>query len=307
MSLPSVVMCLVGTVMGPKAEEAPLSVATMNIWVGGQNADADKVKSRGMTLAALKKLDADLIGMQEQKGFAAEYAAGLGYQVVAQDDSTAILTRLAVEEVTKSKWGARLRREDGSRVWMFNVHFPAAPYQPYQLAGIEYHDGRLVKTAEDAVTEARLARGENAVRCLREMQAALREAERGEAVVIVTGDFNEPSCLDWTNEAMKANVERFVNVAPVTVSVDWPTSRMFHDAGMKDAYRAVYPDPAAAPGFTWSPRADAKDVMDRIDLVLWKGAWVVTKAEVVGEKGQARVVEPWPSDHRGVRVEMKRE
>jgi exodeoxyribonuclease III len=317
-----------------------LSIATFNIWVGGQNALPDKAASRELTLAAMRSLNADILAIQEQKGFANDYAAALGYNVLVQDDSTAILTRLEILSPSKNTWGAKLRTAQGSSVWVFNIHFPAAPYQPYQLAGIEYHDGRFITTAADAITEARLARGEPALRALRDMQPALREPD---ALVIIAGDFNEPSHLDWTQAATAA----WQRTGPI----DWPTTRLFTDAGLADAFRTLHPDPLAKPGFTWTPRPEPRDVMDRIDLVLFANTgpsaatnnaasptnarttnppstpttpptarsqithagntqptWRVINAQVAGEPGTMTdlIINPWPSDHRAVRIELER-
>ncbi len=298
---------------GPVAAETPerVSIATYNIWVGGEKASTDKAASRAQTLAAMKALDVDVLAIQERREFAAEYASGLGYSVVPLGDSTAILTRFEVLGTSRGMFGAKLRTPQGTIVWAFNVHFPASPYQPYQLAGIEYGDGRFVSTPAQAVTEARLARGEPALKCLRDLDHALREEG---ALVTLCGDFNEPSHLDWTPAAVRA----WNRIGPV----DWPTTRLFNDAGLRDAFRLAHPDPVARPGWTWTPRPESRDVMDRIDLVLAAplttterptgtsnlATWRVIDAQVAGERGPVTdlVIEPWPSDHRAVKVTFER-
>jgi len=279
----------------PAADER-ISVMTYNIWVGGTKGDADPDRSRARTLAAMATASPDIVCMQEQSGNAAWYAEKLGYSVLVQDSSTAILTRFKIVEPTKNKWGAQLQTPQGRTIWVFNAHFPAAPYQPYQLAGIPYYDGRMIETAPEAVTEARLARGENAIRCLRDMQPALRTND----LIILCGDFNEPSCLDWT-PAFATNFSR-------KTPVDWPTTRMFIDAGMRDAWRVVHPNPVTTPGFTWTPRPDERDVLDRIDLVLFTGeGWKAKSAEIVGDDPDTELSEKgstWPSDHFAVRAEL---
>lgn len=270
-----------------------IRIATFNIWVGGEKADADKDLSRRWTLEAMRALKADIIGVQEQKGFAPEYAAGLGFSHTIQDDSTALLLapRFELVETAANRWGARVRTPAGHEVWVFNIHFPAAPYQPYQLHGIDYHGGAFISTPAQAVTQARLARGGYALRCLREMMPALSSGHP----VFLVGDFNEPSHLDWTPAAADAR--------GLPCAVEWPTTVMFHDAGMNDAYRIIHPDPVARPGFTWTPRPEQKDVMDRIDLILFGGRNVrPVSALTVGDSPEHadRVAMPWPSDHRAV-------
>ncbi|MBX3323065.1 MAG: endonuclease/exonuclease/phosphatase family protein [Phycisphaeraceae bacterium] len=273
-------------------DPAKLRFLCMNLWVGGRKGLDTEEASIARTLAVLREADCEVLALQEQSDLAETYAAELGMHCLVQDRSTAILSRHEILETTPHRWGARLDAPGLGPLWVFNVHFPAAPYQPYQLAGIDYHDGRLIATPAEAITEARLARGEPALRCLRELRPALATG----APVILAGDFNEPSHLDWTPEAAAAAVR--------THAVDWPTTRLFSDAGLLDAFRTLWPDPLARPGQTWTPRPEAREVHDRIDLVLASPALRPTEAQVLGETGPMSDValDPWPSDHRAVRV-----
>lgn len=121
--------------------------------------------------------------------------------------------------------------------------------------------------------------------------------------MFVTGDFNEPSALDWTEAAVATGQK--------PVAVNWPTTRSLMDMGFTDAYRAVHPDPVAKPAFTWTPRYDeaaTDDHPDRIDFVFARGAGLAVKdAAIVGEDGPRSdlIVTPWPSDHRAVVAEVR--
>ena len=82
----------------------------------------------------------------------------------------------------------------------------------------------------------------------------------------MTGDFNTPSHLDWT-PAVDGRPRRTVHYP-----VPWPVTSAVAAAGFIDAYRAVHPDPVAAPGHhvdlrlsVPAPRA-ANEVVDRIDI-----------------------------------------
>ena len=168
---------------------------------------------------------------------------------------------------------------------------PSFPYQPYDL-----RDGRLTSAAE-AVAAAISVRGEAIGRMLEDMTDALASG----APIFITGDFNEPSHLDWTDETAAASLH-------FGMKVEWPTSLRVVDAGMTDAYRFVHPDPIASPGSTWTPLAGDDEVHDRIDFVYVGGDGVTAKsARVVGESAEfADVVEtPWPSDHRAMVVEVE--
>jgi hypothetical protein len=117
--------------------------------------------------------------------------------------------------------------------------------------------------------------------------------------VFVTGDFNSPSHLDWTPEVAKVRPE-------VRYPVLWPASAALARAGFRDSYREVYPDPAANPGFTWTPggpESDPHEVFDRIDWVLASGPARAIDSEIVGERGNPEVdiaFKTYPTDHRGV-------
>lgn len=93
--------------------------------------------------------------------------------------------------------------------------------------------------------------------------------------------------------------------------VEWPLTAAIEQLGFIDAYRAAHPDEVASPGFTWSPlirEGATDDHADRIDYVFMLGPTVkVTGAKVVGEDSAKAdlVVNPWPSDHRAVLVDLE--
>jgi exonuclease III len=125
----------------------------------------------------------------------------------------------------------------------------------------------------------------------------------GAAAVFVTGDFNEPSDLDWTASVVAAGIQ--------PVAVAWPTTARIETAGFVDLYRAANPDPLAKPAFTWTSRGDEgdpEDHHDRIDFVFGRASGLkVVEAAIVGENGPRSdiAVDPWPSDHRAVVAEVR--
>ncbi len=154
-------------------------------------------------------------------------------------------------------------------------------------------------------------------------------------VVFLLGDFNESSHLDWTEEYARRGPDRWVDnptKMPLRFPIQWRGSKTFTDAGMRDAYRTIFPNPVTHPGYTWTPPYDngtpgrrpydgdkgPNQILDRIDWVMFAGKGVSVKsAATVGEKftnkehlseGRRKPVYvpeiqydgPWPSDHRGV-------
>ncbi|KAF9126752.1 hypothetical protein BGW39_006377 [Mortierella sp. 14UC] len=116
-------------------------------------------------------------------------------------------------------------------MYLFNCHLYYFPYQPFQLLKIPYDDQPFLSTAEEAIESCRVARG-------KEMEAILGEirkvAEQEKDVsIFLTGDFNEPSHLDWTPLSVLAGLQPLV--------VEWPMTEMAYKAGLVDLWRAYRP------------------------------------------------------------------
>ena len=153
----------------------------------------------------------------------------------------------------------------GRVVAIASVHPPAEPYGP-ELAG------RGATEAEVIALERRI-RLPKAGRAPAHVLPGLAE---GGIPVFLLGDFNAPSHLDWTADAvgLRWHVRR---------PVDWPMSRAVEAAGFRDAWREIHPDPVAEPGLTWwasrpptggyEPGPDTPN--DRIDLLYAAGPAVV--------------------------------
>jgi hypothetical protein len=149
----------------------------------------------------------------------------------------------------------------------------------------------------------------------------LQRAQRLGWPLILTGDFNEPSHLDWTSRYASSGADRWVNnptSTPLRFSIDWPGSRALERIGMVDSFRQVHPDEVARPGNTWTPpyppqtpgrRPYGDQCLDRIDRIYHFGAKITAiEANVVGEQGVATAPKSflrWPSDHRAVVVEYR--
>lgn len=285
------------------AEPLTLRVMSFNLWHGG---DAGK-QPLEQTAKVIREARADIVGLQETAGVASnnqrpdnskKIAEILGWHHFDQGGRTGVVSRFPIIGSTPRKWGVKIETRSGEYVWLFNAHFAHAPYQPYQLLGIPYSSGAFLSTASEAIAAAQKARGEQVTRMLAEVSTATNQRDP----VFVTGDFNEPSHLDWT--AAVAAAKR----CPLEVA--WPTTKAVMDAGFTDGIRQLHPDPLKSPCYTWTPITsihDPKDHHDRIDFVFSRGTKVSLKsAEIVGEKKENAdiVVTPYPSDHRAVVVEV---
>jgi exodeoxyribonuclease III len=299
---------------GPALAETTLRVMSYNIWGGGANEE----KGIDETVAVLRAANPDIVGVQETMlegadctaescppqgtSVAKALADAMGYFYYDQTGTNAalwanaILSRYPIGQATPNQLGVPIDVE-GKTVWIFNIHHDDEPYQPYQLLGIEYGPAPFIKTEAEAVKFATDTRQAGM-----DLLAADLTAAEGAAAVFVTGDFNEPSHLDWTDAAVAAGHH--------PVKVEWPTTKRLTDQGFVDTYRAVHADPVAKPAYTWTPSYDetaTDDHPDRIDFVFVRGDGVAVKdAAIVGEDGPRSdlVVMPWPSDHRAVVTEV---
>ncbi len=146
------------------------------------------------------------------------------------------------------------------------------------------------------------------------------ELKKG-SIIVVAGDFNEPSHLDW-GEATK---DLFSHNGTV---ITWYCTSALEKNGFIDAYREKFPNPQTHPGFTWpadnplvsidelswAPDADERD---RIDFIFFhkENSIVIDSSIIVGPNCSIirgiRAVENtedpffnyegnWPSDHKGI-------
>lgn len=156
-----------------------------------------------------------------------------------------------------------------------------------------------------------------------QINAFLDAVKEETSPVILMGDFNEPSHLDWTEPAS----QRFDHNGVV---INWPSTYALYQNGFTDAYRNYFPDEMTHPGITWPSFAHGKgttswtplsDERDRIDYIFYKGNGITTSdATLVGPKESYAFDKTvttytdndnfvgdtleWPSDHKAVMVTL---
>lgn len=224
----------------------------------------------------------------------------------------------------ESKMGGVLKTElnvAGKDILFYSVHLDYTHYACYLPRG---YSGVTWKQLEKPIVDAD------------EIILANRQSLRDDAIqdiivdtknvapstlVVIAGDFNEPSHLDWVEET-KFMFDHQGAVVP------WDCSVLLQKAGFVDAFRSAYPNPVTHPGFTfpsynkdvdvnkltWAPLADERD---RIDYIYYKTDQSVTlkKVDLVGPMETIVNGEPkgkdsedvfllpkavWPSDHKAV-------
>lgn len=268
---------------------------------------------------AIKISKADIIGLQETRllndnnckysfdpakscppygvSCAQEIAKALGYYYYEQTKvnpalwANAILSKYPIVKPTQNDLGV-LINFNGKNIYFFNIHLTDYPYGPAQLLKVKYGPAPVAKNARQAINWAKKARGPS----LGVLFKDLCEVCDACAVFIV-GDFNEPSFRDWTNDAVKNQIQ--------PIKVCWPTTLQIEQNGFKDVLRKFYPNEIKKPAFTW-PTINAIDQFlhyDRLDFIFIKSEnFKINRVLVIGEKQPEAdmVVNPWTSDHRAV-------
>ena len=285
-----------------QAEESTLRVMSYNIHRGGVVLLKQPLSQTAKVIQVAK---ADIVGIQETRSprgdTLEDLAKLLGWN---HDIGSCIVTRYEIVEHFKGgkdyKGGIKVKLASDKNAYIFNLHLPSHPYQPYQLLGIRpkwhKHTNNItfIKTEAETIEWAKKARGAEIGKLLRQVKSIPDK----EVPVFVVGDFNEPSHLDWTEAAAKAGRH--------PIKVAYPTSSSMLEAGFTDSYRTLYPDEMKNPGITWSPAykvGDPRTHHDRIDFVYFKGKGLeVKEVKILGEneKNADLVVSPYPSDHRAV-------
>jgi hypothetical protein len=229
---------------------------------------------------------ADVVGVQEAERNTRRLAGLLGWHASPRAH---VISRFPILEPPHSHGlFTYVEPVDGRVIAVANTHLPSTPYGPYRVRAGWSHDH--VVRLERRLRLAALAP------VLHRLPAL---AAKG-IPVFLTGDFNSPSYLDWTPAVVRAR-------KAVPYAVRWPASKALADAGFRDSYRDIHPDPVADPGYTWSPggpETRKHDFYDRIDWVLHAGPSTTVSSLLVGERGNPQVDlafhRPYPTDHRGV-------
>ena len=278
------------------ASPVTVKVMTLNIFYGGDEWNLDTgqwcVDKAGCpetmqhVVSTIEAADPDIIGLQEATANECVLADMLGWYC---EPRLQLISRFPLLDPPGAN-GVYILAEvaSGRFVAISNVHLPSDPYGPYWV-----RDGEPKAAVLDLERSTRLPAVQRQLDVLPGLAAS-------GVPVFLTGDFNSPSHLDWTPAVDEVRPE-------VRYPVVWPVSKALADAGFRDSYREVHPDPVAVPGFTWTPPGTLEsvpdEVHDRIDWVLAQGAAETLGTKLVGEAGGPDVDierDPYPTDHRGV-------
>lgn len=261
--------------------ERPLRVLAWNIWHGGRRKGRDEGVKRVVEI--IRDCRADIVLMQETYGSGPRISGRLGFDYFLRSSNLSVMSRFPIVDVHRLGpafrfGGVTIELRPGRQVQAYSLWINHLPSVKKQLAA--------GATAADLVAADARTRGKEIDLILSELLPHLEKSPT--MPVIVGGDFNSGSLLDWT-----ADAARLPNHHGLVVP--WPASRSMARAGFVDAFRKANPDPVKSPGHTWSPEF-RQTHQERIDYVYLRGNdWRVHESEVLSEHPRG-----WPSDHAAV-------
>ncbi|AQX46714.1 endonuclease/exonuclease/phosphatase [Elizabethkingia meningoseptica] len=234
----------------------------------------------------------------------------------AKGDDNGVLSKYPIKDYSGFSAYHRLVTEimPGQEIVIYSGHLDYTHYAVYYPRGydpVSFKELPAPITAVDKIMEMN-----NSSKRPQQIQDFITRAKQDiikGRIVILGGDFNEASHLDWTVKVKDMYDHR-------GVVATWSSTATLAKAGFKDSYRVMYPDEVNYPGFTWpaqsswTPKADERD---RIDFIFYydngkikvKDSYIVgPKASVVRnvstpETSKDRFSEPegiWPTDHKAV-------
>ena len=262
-----------------------LKVLQWNIWHGGVhlgNNGQDRI------IDLIKGADVDLVMMQEAYGIQEKASRELKYGMKSYSnrDNLALYTDLPFEnsidwrEPFKSN-PAVVTMRNGHRViavdlWIRYSYHPEYTWyypQPHQnIAGwVEEDAGKAMEDIRNIVEKDVKANYESGMS------------------VLMSGDYNSFSHLDWTDRAADLHYGYG--------KIDFPVSIYLQQEGFKDSFREAHPDEVARPEGSWAP-IFGHSPHARMDFIYSRGHLRTVQSKMVRTTPEIDFV--WPSDHGGV-------
>lgn len=283
--------------------EGTLSVMSWNVWHAGHSKEIPQ-KGCENAIGIIRASGADVVLMIETYGCSDNVADSLGYYHRLISDNLSVYSRYPIvktykfpEKISTFNFGGVELDVNGKHVRVFDTWLHYLP------------DARQVPVGS---SEPEILAWDDAGSRDEEIRAMLSVlgpmmAESDSIPIIMGGDFNSHSHLDWTDAT-----KDMYNHGGATVR--WTVSKEMENAGFRDSFRKMNPDPVSAPGATWFSDEQGQNTrMDRIDFIYYKGsglkpvrseihnAYLMDTLDFHGEKFL------YPSDHGFVLTEFSLE
>ena len=299
---------------GFSEEDDSLRVLVWNAWRGGNEVESGPEK----VLQVIRDAKPDLVLMQESYDIDGDrptlgrwIAEELGWHAhQAESPHLCIITPMKIEATFfHDAWhglGVRITDEQNRTFVAWSIWLDYRAFITYELRDRpEQSDDELI-----AAEDERSARLPEAKALLKHLEDAGQLAL--DVPLLVGGDWNNPSHLDWTVDTTRIFKHR--RALPL------PVSTLMQERGFTDTFREVHPNPVQRPGLTWSPMfrtgPEGKGQgFDRIDRLYLRnpgtpGSWRLTPvgAHVLPIRWEPDSIPPakrtFPSDHGAVVVDL---
>lgn len=312
-----------------------LRVLQFNTWSEGYPVP----EGRKSIMQTIEKLAPDAVLFQEVRGqkFIDEVIdylkqKGMTYYGRSLNISTAFMSRYPIDSVRSSielgkdsyafvKANVMIK---GLEFVFYSIHLDWKHLSYFNIKGFDGHANDEIRKVIPWTNIDRILAENNLSRRPNEVESIIKDAKQEIAkdrIVILGGDFNEPSFLDWQESTKDLRNHN-------GLVVDWTCSKLLINAGFKDCYRSIYPNPVTHPGFTHTAgNKDAQpkdlswsygiDERERIDLNYFypDKRLSLVKVNVVGPQedfydkklhnpdSKDEIITPtkvWASDHKAV-------
>ncbi|MDO5977408.1 endonuclease/exonuclease/phosphatase family protein [Flavivirga spongiicola] len=259
-----------------------IKLMSWNIWGGGREFGTHVNLKR--VIESIKNTHADVITLIETYGSGEKIADALGYHFYLISSNLSIMSRYPMKETIKgfdafNFGGAILQLGEQQEIVIFDTWLD---YLPDYSKNVRI--GKMTaKELEKDETKSRLAEIKT---ILKDISTYTENANN--TPIIMAGDFNTNSHLDWTEETKGSHLGYVI---------DWPVTKEMDKAGYIDSYRKVKPSPLKYPGYSYWPysyeQKDERFVKDRIDFIFYKGNKLRTISSEVVDYHPVM----FPSDH----------
>ena len=171
-----------------------LKILVWNIWHGGHRFGENVGVQRVIDI--IKSSNADIIGLIETYGSGEEIADSLGYYFYLISTNLSIMSRYPITETIKAFrpfnfGGAKLNLGNGKEMAFFDTWL-------HYLPDYAKHIVERSMTSEELVADESKTRHSEIKHILKEIKPYLKNADN--VPVILLGDFNSGSHLDWIEE-----------------------------------------------------------------------------------------------------------
>ena len=284
------ILCLLFLIalnFGCNSKPVQIKVMTWNIWHGGLHGDKEhnfeKDSSNVVnTLKVIKECNPDILLMQETYCCGMDVAKDAGFKYSWRGSSNLsihskfpIIDTLTIFKPFNAH-GVKIKANE-KEILCFNIWLHYSP---------DYMKNSEMETPETLVSDEHPTRFGEIKAILNEISTSSEQADS--IPVIIGGDFNSGSHLDWIKSTRHLHHGKIVQ---------WPVSMEMTSNGFKDSYRKIHPDPLKKPAVT-NRFINDKIIADRIDYIYFKGKSLeIIDSKIIRENPEEGF---FNSDHRAV-------